>query len=369
MKSLFDEVSLGSMTLKNRFVRSATWEGMCDERGAPGDKLASLYEDLVRGGVGLIVSGYAYVRPEGKQQVGKLGIYDDSLVSPASVLVERVHSLGGKIAIQLVHAGGQANRSVSGLETIAPSALPFPSYAEVPRQMTEDDIRECVEAFADAAERARASGFDAIQLHGAHGFLISQFLSPATNKRDDAYGGSLENRSRFLMDVYRAVRERVGSEFPVFIKVNADDFTSGGLSFDESVRVAEMLDDAGIDAIEVSGGTPASGERNAARLGILSPEKEAYHREFASAMKEKVKVPVILVGGLRSPRMLVEILLSGDADLFSMSRPFIREPSLINRWYSGDNDVATCISCNGCFEPGLKEGGIYCVVEKRAREK
>ncbi|MDH3258112.1 MAG: NADH:flavin oxidoreductase, partial [Deltaproteobacteria bacterium] len=163
MKSLFDEVSLGSMTLKNRFVRSATWEGMCDERGAPGEKLASLYEDLVRGGVGLIVSGYAYVRPEGKQQVGKLGIYDDSLVSPASVLVERVHSLGGKIAIQLVHAGGQASRSVSGLETIAPSALPFPSYAEVPRQMTEEDIRECVEAFADAAERARVSGCEAIK--------------------------------------------------------------------------------------------------------------------------------------------------------------------------------------------------------------
>jgi 2,4-dienoyl-CoA reductase-like NADH-dependent reductase (Old Yellow Enzyme family) len=369
MKTLFDEVNIGNMTLKNRFVRSATWEGMCDERGAPGEKLASLYGELAAGEVGLIISGYAYVKREGKASPGQFGIYDDSLVPPTSFLLERVHSFGGKIAIQLVHAGGQAKRSVSGLETIAPSALPFPSYAEVPREMTEGDIRGCVEAFADAAERARASGFDAIQLHGAHGFLISQFLSPATNKRDDAYGGGLENRSRFLMDVYRAVRERVGAEFPVFIKVNADDFTIGGLSFDESVRIAEMLNDAGIDAIEVSGGTPASGEKNPARFGILSPEKEAYHREFAAAMKEKVKVPVILVGGLRSPRVILDILLTGDADLFSMSRPFIREPSLINRWYSGDNDVATCISCNGCFEPGLNEGGIYCVVEKRAKEK
>lgn len=367
MKTLFDEVKLGKIVIKNRFVRSATWEGMCDEDGVPTEKLLSLYEELVKGGVGLVITGYAYVRKEGKGNPYQLGLYDDSLLPSLKDLVNTVHSLGGKIVTQIVHAGGQGKKSVSGMKTIAPSAVSFPSYDDIPEEMTKRDIEDVIEAFGEAAVLAMESGFDGVQLHGAHGFLISQFLSPLTNKREDEYGGSLENRSRFLMEVYRAVRAGVGEDYPVLIKMNADDFIPGGFSFGDLLKVAKMLEDEGIDGLEVSGGTAASGEKTPARIGVVNPEQEAYHREYSSILKSQVSFPIILVGGLRSPELLEEVLSSGDADLFSMSRPFIREPGLINRWASGDLKKAKCISCNGCFLPGMQEGGIYCIVEKREK--
>ncbi|NIO16987.1 MAG: NADH:flavin oxidoreductase [Deltaproteobacteria bacterium] len=368
MMTLFDEFTLGNITLSNRFVRSATWEGMCDDRGVPTEKLASLYEELAKGGVGLIITGYAYVREDGKGNPFQMGLYDDALVPHLKELVSRVHALGGKIVAQIVHAGGQGKESVSGMRTIAPSAISFPSYPEVPGEMTGKDIEDVIGAFGEAAVRSVRCGFDGVQIHGAHGFLISQFLSPLTNKRKDEFGGSLENRSRFLMEVLRRVREGVGKDFPVLIKINADDFLTGGFSFGDLIRLAKMLEDEGLDGMEVSGGTPASGDRNPARIGILGIEEEAYHREYASILKSQVRFPIILVGGLRSPALLEEILLSGDADLFSLSRPFIREPGLVSRWSSGDLTKAKCISCNGCFLPGMQEGGIYCIVEKRERE-
>jgi len=364
MPSLFDHAAIGRLELKNRFVRSATWEGMCDGKGTPTERLISLYEVLADGGAGLIVTGYAFVHEGGKQLPATLGMHSDSLVAPWKELTRRVHAKGGKIVVQLFHAGGQANRKSSGLSPIAPTALSMPHFPEVPVEMTPEDIRYVVAAFARAAGRARDAGFDGVQLHGAHGYLISQFLSPLTNLRNDGYGGAIGNRSRFLVEVTHAVRNAVGNEYPVWVKLNGDDFLPGGFSPEDAAAVAETLEREGIDAIEISGGTPSSGEKTPARTKIDSPEKEAYHREPARTIKRRVGIPVGTVGGLRTPSVMEEMFRAGDADFFSMSRPLIREPDLVRRWASGDPSRATCISCNGCFSAGLKEGGIRCVVRR-----
>jgi 2,4-dienoyl-CoA reductase-like NADH-dependent reductase (Old Yellow Enzyme family) len=207
-----------------------------------------------------------------------------------------------------------------------------------------------------------------VQLHGAHGYLINQFLSPLTNRRSDEYGGSIENRSRFLFEVYQKVRVAMGNEYPLFIKLNASDNLDGGLDIDDAVYTAKKLSESGIDAIEISAGTPASGEESPAREKINKPEKEAYNLELACRIKEAVSCPVIVVGGFRSYEV-AEKAISDGMDYISMARPFIREPNLANRWLHGDRSPAKCISCNSCFKPGIKEGGIYCVVERKLQEK
>lgn len=369
MNTLFDEVVIKGVTMRNRMVRSATWEGMCESDGKPTAKLADCYASLAKGGVGLIISGYTFVRPEGKQLPGKMGIHSDDFAEAFENLTQAVHGVGGAIAIQLVHAGGQANTKVSGHATVAPSAIETPQFAVKPEELTMEQIHGVIDAFAKGAKRAKAWGFDGVQLHCAHGYLINQFLSPLTNRRSDQYGGSIENRCRFLLDVYRAVRNEVGEDFPVMIKLNAADHLEGGLEFQDALYAARQLDSAGVDAIEVSSGTPVSGDDGPAREKINKPEKEAYNLELAIAMKENVSCPVMAVGGFRSFDVARNAIEKSGMDFISMSRPLIREPDLPARWQQGDRTTAKCISCNKCFMPGLKEGGIYCVVEKKEQRR
>jgi 2,4-dienoyl-CoA reductase-like NADH-dependent reductase (Old Yellow Enzyme family) len=369
MATLFDQTTIKGMTLRNRLVRSATWEGMCHADGRPSEKLINCYRDLAEGGVGLIVSGYTFVRPEGKQMPGKMGIHTDDFADAYRKLTHAVHEKGGVIACQLVHAGGQTDSRNAGRQPLAPSAVQVDQFPEMPAELTKDEIRDIVTSFGEGARRAKAWGFDAVQLHGAHGYLINQFLSPLANQRTDEYGGSIENRSRFLLEVYQTVREAVGVDYPVFIKLNATDNLEGGLELDDALYAARKLSEAGIDAIEVSAGTPASGEKSPAREKINRPEKEAYHLKLALRIKEAVTCPVMTVGGFRSYEVAEKALGKAGMGYIAMARPFIREPQLANRWLQGDRSPATCISCNKCFKPGLKEGGIYCVVEKKERKK
>ncbi|GAB4244940.1 MAG: NADH:flavin oxidoreductase [Deltaproteobacteria bacterium] len=364
----FEEATIGGIGLRNRIVRSATWEGMCDETGAPTDRLLSCYEALAGGGVGLIIAGYAFVSPEGKQNPGKMGMHDDSLVPALRELTRRVHGKGGKIAAQLVHAGGQAIRKVSGHPPVAPSAISLPFYREVPAALDPAGIARIAADFARAAARAKEAGFDGVQLHGAHGYLLGQFLSPLTNTRRDEYGGCLENRARVLVETVSAVRSAVGTEYPVWIKLNGDDFVDGGTTAEEAASAARFLEAAGIDAIEVSGGTPASGDRTPARVGVDSVAKEGYHRPLSRGIRRQVRIPVGAVGGFRSLSVIEDALRSGDADFVSLSRPFIREPGLLNRWASGDRRKAACVSCNGCFRPALRGDGIRCTQKLLAVE-
>jgi len=365
MKKLFELSTINGMTLANRFVRSATWEGMCESNGRPTAKLAACYRELAAGSVGLIITGYAFVRPDGKQLPGKMGIDTDNFAADMRNLTRAVHNEGGKICIQLVHAGGQTSAKIAGRRPLAPSAVKVEQFSEEPEAMSQNDIDEIVAAFGNAARRAKEYGFDAVQLHSAHGYLINQFLSPLTNRRTDGYGGSVENRCRFLVEVYRQVRSEVGRDFPVFVKLNGSDNLEGGLDLRDAVYAAHLLDDEKIDAIEVSGGTSASGEKVPVRIGINSPEQEGYNLSLAREIKKAVRCPVMTVGGFRSLNVINKALIEDGIDYISMARPFVREPRLIKRWQESNRSPARCISCNGCFKPGLKEGGIYCVVEKR----
>ena len=369
MAALFDQTMINGMTLRNRLIRSATWEGMCDQDGRPTEKLINWYRDLAQGGVGLIVSGYTFVLPEGKGFPGKMGIHTDDFASDYENLTSTVHNAGGKVAIQLVHAGGETNSTYAGRQPLAPSAVKVDQFPEMPAELSKEEIIDTISAFGEGARRAKGWGFDGVQLHGAHGFLINQFLSPLTNRRTDEYGGSIENRSRFLFEVYRKVRETVGPDYPVFIKLNASDHLDGGLEIDDAVYAAKELAKGGIDAIEVSAGTPASGEKGPAREKILKPEKEAYNLPLARRIKETVNCPVMVVGGFRSYEVAENTIRDDGMDYIAMARPLIREPGLANRWVQGDRSPATCISCNSCFMPGLEEGGIYCVIEKKVQEK
>jgi len=365
MRSLFDTTAIKSMQLRNRLVRSATWEGMCEEDGRPTQRLIDLYVALARGGIGLIVTGFAFVRPDGRQLPRKMGIHTDAFADEFRKMTEAVHDAGGRIAIQLVHAGGQTNAAAAGRRPLAPSAVEAEQFPEVPEELSAAEIRAITAAFGDAARRAQDWGFDAVQLHGAHGYLINQFLSPHTNRRTDEYGGGIDNRCRFLMEAYHQVRAAVGDEYPVLIKLNGADNLPGGLVLEDAVFAARLLARSGIDAIEVSGGTPASGKETPVRLQIDEPGKEAYHLGSARRIREEVSCPVMVVGGIRSFETAEQAVDEAGMDYISMARPLIREPALANRWRGGDRRPATCISCNGCFGPGLKEGGIYCVQEKK----
>jgi len=369
MATLFDPTAINGMNLRNRLVRSATWEGMCDAEGRPTSRLINYYRNLAKGGIGLIISGYTFIRKEGKQLPNQMGIYNDDFAPEMKSLTKAVHDEGGKICIQLVHAGGQTDSATAGSRPLAPSSVSIAQFPEVPRELSKKDIVEIVVAFGDAARRAKAYGFDAIQLHGAHGYLINQFLSPLTNRRTDSYGGSLEKRCLFLLEVVRKVRQTVGNDYPVMIKLNGADFVEGGLCIEDAAYAAKILDREGIDAIEVSGGTSASGNKNPVRTKIKNPEQEAYNLEQAKKIKVEVSCPVMVVGGYRSFKVVNQSIEKEGIDYIAMARPFIREPHLVQRWQQGDTAVAKCVSCNGCFKPGLKEGGIYCVVDAKEKKK
>jgi 2,4-dienoyl-CoA reductase-like NADH-dependent reductase (Old Yellow Enzyme family) len=361
---LFEETAIRGMKMRNRLVRSATWEGMATPEGEVTSRLVDLMFQLARGGVALIISSHAYVRREGQAGVFQLGIYDDRLVPGLSEMVSAVHKEGGKIIAQLAHAGFMADRKLTGQTPLGVSQVE--GFGNSPRQvMTVEDIHGIVAAFGQAARRAKEAGFDGVQIHAAHGYLMSQFLSPAFNKRTDQYGGPVENRARAILEVLKSVRAEVGERSPVLVKMNSEDCLEGGLTLPDSLKVGSLLEKAGLDAIELSGGTLVSGKLSPSRAGIKTEDKEAYFRDAARQFKREVRIPLILVGGVRSPQLAEKLLVEGYADYLSMSRPFIREPDLVKRWQSGDRTRAKCISDNQCFGPGRAGEGIYCVVERK----
>ena len=364
MSKLFETTEINGMQLANRFVRSATWEGMAAEDGACTTRLVELMAQLAAGGVGLIITGHAYIRLDGQAGPWQLGIYKDELINNLKEMTHAIHNNGGRIVLQIAHAGFFAKYKLTGQTPIAPSRME--RLAKSPRrEMTIEDIQDIVEAFVKAALRAKEADFDGVQLHAAHGYLLSQFLSPFFNKRRDLYGGSVENRARVLLEVLKGIRAAVGHEFPILIKMNSQDFLKGGLTLDESLKVGIMLQQGGIDGIELSGGTIVSGKLGPSRSDIKSEEKKAYFKDAAKAFKEKINVPVILVGGIRLFQLAEQFIREEYADYISMSRPFIREPDLIKRWKSGDLRKAKCISDNQCFVSARTGDGIYCVAEKK----
>ena len=368
MSKLFESSAINGMALKNRFVRSATWEGMAADDGTVTQKLIETMTALARGGVGLIVTSHAYVRPEGQAASWQLGIYKDEFIPGLQEMTAAVHGCGGKIVMQLAHAGCFASKQLIRQPLLVVSD--FDGITKSPRkEIAGEDIGEIVGAFADAARRAKSANFDGVQIHSAHGYLLSQFLSPIFNRRQDQYGGDICNRARIHLEICQAIREAVGKDYPVLIKMNCQDFVENGLILEDSLQAARLMAHACLDAIELSGGLITGGKLSPSRMGINSKDKEAYFQEEMRVFKREIGIPLILVGGIRSFEVAERLVGNGIADYISMSRPFIREPNLVNRWKAGDRHKAECTSDNLCFRPGSEGKGIYCVADKHDQEK
>ena len=372
MSLLFEPITIGNLELKNRFIRSATYFAIADEDGFAGDPEANLLKTLAENEVGLIVAGYAYVLKNGQRSPDMNGIQDDDHIPGYQKMTKAVHDAGGKVVLQIVHTGSYAMTAAkTGGDYMAVSLLgDIPDLGRKPREMTDDDIESIIAAFGQSARRVQEAGFDGVQIHGAHGYLVSQFLSPRTNKRTDKWGGDIQNRMRFAVEVTRAVKKAVDDDFPVMIKLGCRDYLEDevGLTIQEGAMAVNALDKEGICSVELSFGFADASQRKNF-LGIAKPEKEAVLMPEARIVREATDVSIALVTGFRSLPVMEEVIQSGVVDLISLSRPLIREPDLIKRWKQGDTRPADCISCKatthktqyGCFNPD--ESGkmhIYC---------
>ena len=309
------------------------WTGR--EKGFCTQKNIDYLVERAHGGVGLMITGLAFVKQEGRAAPWQLAVCSDEYIDGLTKMASAIHDAQGKVVLQLAHGGCYAPSALTGHEEVGPSANDTDKFPRC-REMSLQEIDQVVQAFGKAAGRAKKAGFDGVQLHAAHGYLLSQFLSPFFNKRTDNYGGSIENRARILLEAFQAVRNEVGEQFPILVKINSQDFVEGGLTADEMLQVCAMLEKAGVDAIEMSGGTVyASGAFSCCRVG---QDQDVYYKEAAARYKENRRTSLI---GRRDSlsRIAERIVREGLADYISMSRPLIREPDLINRWKSGDTEA------------------------------
>lgn len=318
MPELFDPIEIKGLKLKNRIVMPPMFTKMATPDGAVTDRHIVHYTARARGGVGLIIVEHTYVAPSGRLAPGQLGLYEDSLIPRLSRLVEAVHREGAKIALQLTHAGSRTTRETIGEQPVGPSDIPAPNDKEAPRPLSIPEIGGLVAAFGKAARRAVEAGFDAVEIHGAHGFLLCQFLSPYTNHRNDEYGGSPEGRLRFPLEAIKEVKRNCAKNMPLFYRFGADDMLDGGLTRAEAKLVAPRLEQAGVDVIDVSGGLGGSQHARFSEQGYFVP--------LAQGIKEVVKVPVIGVGNITQPEYADAIVREGKVDLVAIGRLLLSNP-------------------------------------------
>lgn len=362
MSTLFTPLSLGALTVPNRFVRSATHAYLADDEGFVSEREVRLHGDLAAGEVGLIITGHAYVQPSGKASPRQIAVYDDRFVEGLARIAAAAHRFPSKVFLQIAHAGRQTKAKLCGGVPVSPSAVYDPVSKVMPRELAADEIPRIIGDFVAAAGRAKRAGFDGVQLHAAHGYLISSFLSPHTNRRTDEWGGAIENRARVLLEALGGIKAACGPEFPVIVKLNSTDFLEGGLTVDDAVQVAGWLEARGIDGIEASGGMAEAG-RGSIWPGLRSEEDEGYFVDSAARIKAAVRVPVFGLGGIRTLGVAERMVADGRVDLVSMSRPFIREPFLVRDFREGRISRSACISCNKCHS--LR--GIRCAQLSRSR--
>lgn len=387
---LFSPARLGSITLRNRIIKAATYEGMCPG-GIPSPALTRHHVDLIRGGVGMTTVAYCAVSPNGRTFAQQMYMREE-VIAPLRELTAAVHHHNGAVSLQLGHCGYfTKNVELTGRGPLGPSfrlneygitaGLPFA------RAMNEAEIASVIDEFALAAERAVRAGFDAIELHLGHGYLLSQFLSPAVNRRRDRWGGSLDNRARLPLAVVKRVREVVGPGYPILAKINLRDGIRGGLEVDEAIGVVQRLEAVGIDAVVMSGGITSRNpfflfrgeaplkemievEKNPLQRLFLRltgssflrsyPFEEMYFLPEALQMRKAVKVPLVLLGGLLSLFNLERAMAEGF-DFVAMGRALIADPDLVNRMQSGETTRSRCISCNKCVAE-MDRNGVRCVL-------
>ncbi len=381
MSILFTPEYIGKLEIKNRFVRSPTGDKRASPDGKSNNAMMLFYKELAAGGVGLITTGVSYVLENGQIMPNVIGMHTDDMIEGYQELTRAVHAYSNvKIFAQLHHCGSKPFGKENYLARFGPPIAPSPVKDKViditPREMTEEDIQQLITAFAQAARRAKAAGFDGVQLHAAHGDLLHEFLSPHTNRRTDRWGGSFENNFRFVHEIYGKVREMVGDDYPVTIKINAHDYQENGITIDLSKRYAEKVNEIGIDAIEISAGIHGERHFNMARGDIprdyfglkgkteygkrktikyLKEQtdkvkfKENYLLPFAKEIKKVINIPLILPGGLRTVRVMEETIQNGDTDFIGLCRPLIRDPDFPNKVRKEFVTRSDCLNCNRCL--------------------
>ncbi|MFR3729292.1 NADH:flavin oxidoreductase [Lacrimispora sp.] len=325
--NLFERTHIGNMEVKNHFIRSATYEGKATEDGYPTDVVKSIYRELAKGGVGTIITSYTYITDYEQPAKYQLGIYNDSFIEAYRDLAETVHAYNAKIVMQIVHGSSLSQGYEEKAKILGPSPVKNPVSGITPKEMTKEDIQTVIQAFANAAGRVKAAGFDGVQIHCAHGYLLSQFISPLFNHRTDEYGGSVPNRFRIVLEVYEAIRRKVGKDYPIWIKINSSDETPQGLTVEEFLEMGCLLAKAGIDAIEISGNQWIKYKAN----------ERLYYKTAAIKLSKLVDTPVILTGGIRTLSDMKQVCESSKVNLFGFSRPLLKDPAFIQTLAETDN--------------------------------
>jgi len=360
MGKLFEPIRIGTLKLKNRIVMPAMGTNFSSEDGFVTKRLMNYHVERAKGGVGLIIVEGAYVELRGKGSVRQLGVDHDSKISGLKELATAIRANGARAALQLFHGGRQSHSSIIGTQPVSASEVFCRMTQETPRALTVEEIQDVEEAFAEGARRTRAAGFDAVEIHGAHGYLINQFLSPLTNKRTDKYGGDVKGRTRFLLEILELTRDKVGSDYPILCRINGDDYVEGGLTLEETKKIAQVLEAAGVDALHISGGIYDSPVPVTTGPMAL-PRGNMVH--LAAGIKKVVNVPIIAVGRINDPELAETILQEGKADLVSMGRALLADPELPMKTAAGAlGDIRKCTACDECIARLFFNENIACSV-------
>jgi len=358
LDKLFSSFSIRTLTMQNRIVMPAMATYYATAQGFITERQVAYYVERAREGVGYITVEHTGILRQGKASPNMLLISTDKHASRIGGLIEAVHRVGGKIIVQLNHAGRQTSSAVTGSPIVGPSPVSCPTRNEIPHELSVNEIENIIEAFSKAAERVRKARADGVEIHMAHGYLICSFLSPFSNKREDGYGGNIQARSRFAVEVLRSVRNRVGPDFPIICRLSGDEYVEGGLRIEETKEVAKILEKEGADALHISACNAASAYLNHPPYYV----EEGIFVHLAQAIKSVVNIPVITVGRIRDPLMAEEVLREGKADLVSMGRALIADPHMPRKAREGHfEEIIPCISCNRCIQ-SIRKGSLQCAV-------
>ena len=359
-KKLFSPMKIGTIEIPNRLVVSPMVTDYCNQDGTATERYIAYHEAKAKGGWGLIITEDYAVDPTGRGFSCVAGLWNDSQIASHSELTNRVHQYESKIFAQIYHCGRQTSHLVTACPPLAPSPIPCPAMQELPDELTIDEIERMVEKFGDCAFRAQKAGFDGVEIHGAHGYLIAQFMSPYSNKRTDKYGGHLSNRMRFPLEIIANIKAKTGKDFGLGFRISCDEFVPGGRTIEDTKAMAILLEQAGIDVLHVSCGVYASVDK----IVPASSTPHGWLASYAEEVKKVVSIPVITVGRINDPFVGDSIIAGGKADFVAMARASLADPELPRKAASGEFDeIRPCIACNeGCIGILFADQPIKCVL-------
>ncbi|WP_147534584.1 FAD-dependent oxidoreductase [Bacillus marasmi] len=364
-QNIFKQGQIGNLTLKNRIVMPPMGTNLAGPEGEVTDELVAYYEERAKGGTGLIITEFTCIDYEyGKGFIRQLRLDDDRFIPGIKRIADAVHQYGAKVFVQIHHAGRQSSSAlINGKQIVAPSSIASAAVGEEPRELTTAEVKELVTEFIQSAVRCKEAGIDGVEIHGAHGYLINQFLSPQSNVRTDEYGGSFETRMRFIEEIIAGIREKCGPDYPVTVRLSVDEFVEGGIDLELGKQISRYLEKIGVDGLHISCGTYESMDRI-----IESPLfKQGWRVYLAEEIKKEVNIPVITVGNIREPQFVEDILTEGKADFVAIGRGLIADPEWVNKTMEGrEAEIRKCISCLHCIHSAMGGSHVLCSINARA---